>query len=68
MTTDRFYELAGDLRAHVFAVLDAEPELDAEFCGLIAHKVEKAFVTAVTNELSRGVDLRRLASKPPSLR
>lgn len=47
VNSKRIEQLGDDLRAHVFAVLDAEPELTGDGAGEVAAAVEHAFQCAV---------------------
>lgn len=46
MKKNRITELASHLWAETFTMLDAEPEVDADYAGHVATAVEKAFLAA----------------------
>jgi hypothetical protein len=48
MTPERIADLKYDLWQYVFAMLDAEPEIDGYEAGRIAAAVERAFESVIT--------------------
>jgi hypothetical protein len=48
VSNDRIAQLAADLYAHVFRLLDAEPGVSGDDAGRVAAAAESAFILACT--------------------